>query len=98
MRKEIQNRMFWGARGEKILWNEPVFIGPETTVLERAGPLNQGAGPLKIKGAAQTIKGATPSERWGFLSFCGEGFSGSFLPFLVKYLNSYIYNELTIFF
>ena len=31
---------FQSAKGEKILWGEPVFKGPEITVLERAGPLN----------------------------------------------------------
>ena len=54
--KRIEERFrtesFWGARGEKNLWNEPVFLGQETIVLERAGPLNWEAGPLNFKGAA----------------------------------------------
>jgi hypothetical protein len=54
--------------------------------------------PLIIKGAALELRGPPPPERWIRLSFCGEGFSGLYLPFLVKDLNSYIYNELNIFF
>ena len=73
-------------KGQKLLfWSVPV-------------PLIGRPVPLKLRGPPSKIKGAAPSERWNFLSFCGEGFSGSTLPFLVKNLNSYIYNELNIFF
>ena len=33
-------RKFLVQKGEKILWNEPVFIGQTNTVLEHAGLLN----------------------------------------------------------
>ena len=73
-------------KGQKTLfWSVPV-------------PLIRGPVPLKLRGPPRQLRGPPRQERWSFLSFCGEGFSGSILPFLVKYLNSYNYNELTIFF
>ena len=37
---KIQIRKFRSSKGEKNMWNDPVFKGPENTILERAGPLN----------------------------------------------------------
>ena len=79
-------------KGEEKIQGKAGIYRQKTGQLEATGawpaPLNRGAVPLILRGPPSIIKGAALPARCPVLSFCGEGFSGTFLLILVKNLNS----------